>query len=345
MQQDLKIKPIISTLILIIGIFSVIIMLGKVLIPFLIALILSYIVNPFVEKIQNKFKIKRSILSFIIAILVFLLFVSIPIFILPDALIQIKFIIKEIPSLIHLINDKLLLNINGKYGTNFTLDYDNVKALLVSNIGTLYNHVNLFSPIAHNSIIFIEIIVYIVLIPFILFYSINNWQNILKFFDEFIPKRYSELVRHLIKDIDTLLAAYLRGQISVMLIMAIYYMIGLNIIGLKSATIIGLITGLLVFIPYLGIMTGLLISLAVGFAGFTSMNVIIGILIVFIAGHSLEGALVTPFLVGGKIGLNPIKNEFLTSDEIIVDFILKMFCEELILIVNFQSVFHTSTIH
>jgi predicted PurR-regulated permease PerM len=155
MQQDLKIKPIISTLILIIGIFSVIIMLGKVLIPFLIALILSYIVNPFVEKIQNKFKIKRSILSFIIAILVFLLFVSIPIFILPDALIQIKFIIKEIPSLIHLINDKLLLNINGKYGTNFTLDYDNVKALLVSNIGTLYNHVNLFSPIAHNSIIFI----------------------------------------------------------------------------------------------------------------------------------------------------------------------------------------------
>jgi predicted PurR-regulated permease PerM len=144
------------------------------------------------------------------------------------------------------------------------------------------------------------------IIALYLFYSINNWQNILKFFDEFIPKRYSELVRHLIKDIDTLLAAYLRGQISVMLIMAIYYMIGLNIIGLKSATIIGLITGLLVFIPYLGIMTGLLISLAVGFAGFTSMNVIIGILIVFIAGHSLEGALVTPFLVGGKIGLNPI---------------------------------------
>ncbi len=306
MQEHIKIKPIISTLALTIGIFYVILLLGKVLIPFLIALILSYIVNPFVEKIQNKCKIKRSIISFMISILIFLIFISIPVFLLPNILIQIKSIISEIPTLINVINVKLLNVINVKYDTHLTLDYNMAKSVILKNIGTLYNHVNIFSPLAHNSIVLVEILVYIILIPFILFYSTNNWGNLLKFFDDLIPKRYKDIVHQVITDIDRLLAAYLRGQISVMFIMALYYSIALNIIGLNSATLIGTITGLLVFIPYLGILTGLFISLAVGFTDFTSMNLIFWILGVFVVGHLLEGGLITPFLVGGKIGLNPI---------------------------------------
>ena len=306
MQEHIKIKPIISTLALTVGIFYVIILLGKVLVPFLIALILSYIVNPFVEKIQNKFKIKRSIISFVISILIFLIFVSIPVFLLPNILLQIKSIITEIPTLINVINTKLLATINLKYGTHLTLDYNIVKNLIIKNVGTLYNHVNIFSPLAHNGVILVEILVYMILIPFIMFYSTNSWSNLLKFFDGLIPKRYKEIVHQVVTDIDRMLAAYLRGQVSVMLIMALYYSIGLNLIGLNSATVIGIVTGLLVFIPYLGILSGLIISLAVGFTDFTSMNLIFGILGVFVVGHLLEGGLVTPFLVGGKIGLNPI---------------------------------------
>jgi len=214
--------------------------------------------------------------------------------------------IHGIPDLVNILNQHVLSKVNDSYGTRFALDYENLKTALITNAGTIYNNVNIFSPLAHNGIILIEILVYIILIPFVMFYSTNNFDKIVLYFDGFIPKRYAKTVHSIIHDIDKLLSSYLRGQISVMLIMALYYSVALNLIGLKSATIIGTITGLLVFIPYLGILSGLFISLISGISDFSSMNVVIWTLFAFIVGHLLEGGLVTPYLVGGKIGLSPI---------------------------------------
>ena len=306
MQNNFNIKPIISLSLVVLGIFGAILVLGKVLIPFIVALILTYIVNPLVEKINLKFKIHRSIISFIISITVFIVFLSIPLVIIPTLILQLKSIISSIPDLINLFNDKVLGNINLKYDTNFTLDFQSIKSLLLSDFSHIYNNVNLFSPLAKNSFLILEIIVYIILIPFIMFYSINNWHQLINFFDNLIPRAYVSTVHNIFQDIDTILAAYLRGQISVMMIMAIYYSLVLHFIGLHSGLVVGALTGTLVFIPYLGILTGLLISLSIGFSSFHGMSQIYYILITFGVGHVLEGGLVTPFLVGGKIGLNPI---------------------------------------
>ena len=306
MQNNFNIKPIISLCLAILAIFGAILVLGKILIPFIVALILTYIVNPLVEKINLKFKIPRSIISFIISFTVFIVFLSIPLIMIPTLIMQLKLIIISTPNLINMFNTKVLGYINLKYYTHFTLDFANIKALLLSDFVNIYNNVNIFSPLAKNSFIIIEIIIYIILIPFIMFYSINNWHQLVKFFDSLIPRSYIESVHHILHEIDTILAAYLRGQISVMIIMALYYATVLNIIGLHSGIAVGILTGFLVFIPYLGILTGLLISLSIGFAGFDGIQQIYGILITFAVGHVLEGGLVTPFLVGGKIGLNPI---------------------------------------
>jgi predicted PurR-regulated permease PerM len=306
MQNNFNIKPIISLSILVLAIFSAILVLGKVLIPFIVALILTYIVNPLVEKISHKFKMRRSIISMIISLTVFIVFLSIPLFIIPTLIIQLKSIITSIPDLVNLFNTKVLQSINMKYGTSLTVDFENIKTLLLNNFSRIYNNVNVFSPLAKNSFIIIEILLYIILIPFIMFYSINNWHQLIKFFDSLIPRNYVNSVHQIFNDIDVMLSAYLRGQISVMIIMAIYYAIALHFIGLTSGIVIGTMTGLLVFIPYLGILTGLLISLSIGFSGFHGMHQIFAILIAFAVGHVLEGGLVTPVLVGGKIGLNPI---------------------------------------
>ena len=306
MPANFNFKPIISLLLVVIALFTTIVVLGKVLVPFIVALILTYIFNPFVEIITHKFRIKRSIVSFFISITVFLLFLSVPLFIIPTMIMQLKSIILSIPNLIHLFNNKILQVINAKYGTNLTLDLDNMKLLLLNNFSKVYNNVNVFSPLAKNSFIILEILIYIILIPFILFYSIINWHNFIHFVDSLIPKSYVNSVHHMFHDMDVMLAAYLRGQISVMIIMALYYSVALHFTGLNSGAVIGILTGLLVFIPYLGILTGLLISLCIAFAGFHGMHQIFAILIVYGVGHLLEGGLVTPFLVGGKIGLNPI---------------------------------------
>src|SRR3990167_6562350 len=117
MPANFNFKPIASLLLVVVALFMLIVLLGQVLVPFIVALILTYIFNPIVEIIHRKFKIKRSIISFVISITVFLLFLSIPLFIIPTMIMQLKSIITSIPNLIHLFNDKVLQVINVKYGT------------------------------------------------------------------------------------------------------------------------------------------------------------------------------------------------------------------------------------
>lgn len=306
MQQHINIKPIISILLVVAIFFTIIVVIGKILIPFIVALILTYILNPLVEKINKKLKIKRSFTALFFSILVFLIFTAIPLFIIPSFAVELKTIITKIPDLVTLINSKILTAINQRYDTHFAIDLINIRTLLLKNVTTAYNHVNIFSPLAKNSFILIEIVVYIVLIPFILFYSICGWHNILAFFNGLIPRSYVRTVKAIIHDIDIMLSAYLRGQFSVMLIMAFYYAIAIYFVDIPFGFMIGFVTGLMVFIPYLGISTGLLIALAVTVADFSGINQVFAILGIFAVGHIIEGGLVTPFLVGGKIGLNPV---------------------------------------
>jgi predicted PurR-regulated permease PerM len=306
MQNIFKLKSLVYTFILLFSFTLLVIFLGRVLLPFLIALILSYIINPFICYLEKNTKLSRTIISFFVAVLIFLLFITIPIIIIPNIIIQIKSLIYYLPNILDMINKKILYNINMHYGTNIVIKIDNIRMYLLNNIVNISKHLTMVSPIASNSLIFLELFIYILLVPFIMFYALKNWNLMLKFIDEFIPKRYYKNAHNIISDIDSMLASYLRGQLSVMIVMSIYYMVALNIVGVKFATIIGFVTGALVFVPYIGVLLGLFMSLIIGFISFSSNNVFIGIAISFLLGHLLEGAIITPQLVGSRIGLNPI---------------------------------------
>lgn len=306
MHQFLKNKSIVSLVMVLFFTFVILTLLGRILIPFIVALILTYIVNPLVEKMYKKFKIKRTITSFFITIIVFLLFLAIPFYIIPSFISELKIIFKRIPELIVLFNKNILENINAKYGTHLILNLEDIKTSILNHFTDLYNQFNLSSPIAKNTLIIFQFLGCIVLVPFILFFSIVNWHKIINFFDILIPRSHLKAVHTIIKDIDKMLAAYLRGQLSVMIIMAFYYALTLKVAGLHGGIVIGFIVGLLVFIPYLGLLSGFIITLTIALANFTSMNQIYIIFVIFIIGHVLESSFITPFLVGGKIGLNPV---------------------------------------
>ena len=144
MQNNFNIKPIISLSLVVLAIFGAILVLGKVLIPFIVALILTYIVNPLVEKINYKFKIHRAIIAFVISLTVFIVFLSIPLVMIPTLILQLKSILISIPDLINLFNSKVLTNINLKYGTSLTVDLESIKALAFNDFSRIYNNVNLY---------------------------------------------------------------------------------------------------------------------------------------------------------------------------------------------------------
>ena len=306
MQQLIKLKPIFSLLAATIMLFFMMVLIGKVLIPFIAALILGYILNPLVDKLETKFTIKRKYSALIFSLLTLMIFLAIPIYIIPVLITQFKVVIHNTPQIIAVINNNNLTKFNLQFGTHLSLDLEDLKQMVLANQKQISNNLDMFTHLAQNGLIVIEIVVYVVLIPFVLFYSIMNWNNIVNFFDEMIPRSFLFPIHQLCRDIDLMLSAYLRGQLSVMLIMASYYAIALNIVSLPSGTVIGIITGLLVFIPYLGVLSGLLFALTIGLSQFTGSGGLVAILCVYAIGHVLEGALVTPFLVGGRIGLNPV---------------------------------------
>ena len=144
------------------------------------------------------------------------------------------------------------------------------------------------------------------LVPVVLFYLLRDWDKLVANVDSIIPRRYHDRVTTLAREVDEVLAEFLRGQISVMLLMSAFYVIGLWIVGLEFALPIGIITGMLVFIPYLGVMVGLILATLAAFMQFTSIAGVIPVWIVIGAGQLAEGMLITPKLVGDRIGLHPV---------------------------------------
>jgi predicted PurR-regulated permease PerM len=153
----------------------------------------------------------------------------------------------------------------------------------------------------------VSLISLIVVTPVVAFYLIYDWHRMIATVDGWIPVRQRATVRHLAREIDAAIAGFVRGQSAVCLILGTFYAVGLTLCGLNFGLLIGLVSGLLTFIPYVGSMTGLILGLGVAVAQFwPAYGSILLVLAVFLAGQSLEGTVLTPKLVGNSVGLHPV---------------------------------------
>jgi predicted PurR-regulated permease PerM len=147
----------------------------------------------------------------------------------------------------------------------------------------------------------------IVVTPVVAFYLIYDWHRMLNTVDSWIPVRHRETVRQLARECDAAIAGFVRGQSSVCLILGSFYAVALTLVGLNFGLLIGLISGLITFIPYVGSMTGLILALGVAVAQFwpdwTSILMVLGI---FLVGQFIEGNVLAPKLVGESVGLHPV---------------------------------------
>jgi len=175
------------------------------------------------------------------------------------------------------------LSMNADALVNFTLD-----AILLSGSSVVHGFVNL------------------ILIFFVLFYLLIDWNHFFKLLEGFIPPRYKDTARHLCMHTDGLLSQYLRGQILVILVMATFYSIGLSLVGMDGAIALGVFTGLMIIIPYIGITLGLSIGILSAILQFGFGSELLWMLGIFGLGQFLEGFFLTPRLVGERIGLHPV---------------------------------------
>jgi predicted PurR-regulated permease PerM len=139
-----------------------------------------------------------------------------------------------------------------------------------------------------------------------MFYLLLDWHPLLERIDRAVPRNWHATVRRLAGEIDAVLSQFLRGQLAVMAALAIFYCVALSIAGLPSAIAVGLLTGLLIFIPYVGYAIGFALALIVAGLQFDGWTPVVAVLVVYGIGQLLESFLLTPFLVGERIGLHPL---------------------------------------
>ena len=146
----------------------------------------------------------------------------------------------------------------------------------------------------------------LVLIVFIVFYLVGQWDEFFKKLNPLIPPRWLPLVKQILVEIDQLLSQYLRGQLLVITILSIYYSVGLYLLGITGALALGLFTGIAIFIPYIGYGVALILALLSGLLQAETGGSLLAVLALYIAGQTIESFVLTPKLVGEKIGLHPV---------------------------------------
>jgi predicted PurR-regulated permease PerM len=288
------------------GLLGLLYLLGPVLTPFLLAGIIAYICNPVVDRLQN-LRLPRLLAVVAVLVLVAAILAALVLILVPLVAEEAAILAARLPDWLAMVNDRLSPWLSQRFGVHLKFDPAALKKLVSENWSSLQTVGNkLFESLRIGGAAVTGMLVNLVLVPVVMFYLLIDWHPLLARLDKAVPRKWHAKVAVMARDVDMVLSRFLRGQILVMLGLALYYSVALAIAGLPSAVTIGILTGLLVFIPYLGFALGLVLALLVAALQFAGIGPIVAVLIVFGIGQLLESFLLTPFLVGSRIGLHPL---------------------------------------
>lgn len=282
-------------------------LLSPILTPFVAAAILAYLCAPLVDWLCVR-RVPRAGAALLVMLLLSGLLVLLALLLLPMLQREIVLFMSRMPALFDALRVKFSPFMQQYLHVNFQWDGEALRTWLNSQwqqgAGGVTDRV--LPWLGGGSAALLGLLMNAVLLPVVLFYLLRDWVLLLGRIEELIPRRWHDTALQLVAEVDAVLDEFLRGQIVVMLVMSVFYAAGLWFAGLDFALPIGLVAGMLVFIPYVGMVTGLLLATLASAAEFTSFGSVLLVWGVFGAGHLLESMVITPRLVGERIGLHPL---------------------------------------
>jgi predicted PurR-regulated permease PerM len=280
--------------------------LSPILAPFLFAAILAYISNPAVSWLARH-RVPRSLGAVLVMLLLGGLLVLLLLILLPLLVKEVRLLSDRLPGFLAQLDNNLAPWLKARFGVDLQFDPAGLRKLFSENLqGADGLGMKLLASLKIGGLAVLGFVVTLLLVPVVLFYLLRDWNGLLAQIEELLPRRWHPQLSGVAREIDVVLAEFLRGQISVMVLMSVLYVCGLWLAGLEFALPIGVITGMLVFVPYVGMFTGLVLATVVALMQFPSIGAVVPVWIVFAIGQTLEGTLVTPLLVGKRIGLHPV---------------------------------------
>lgn len=282
--------------------------LRSILMPFVAGALLAYLANPLVLWL-GRFGLKRVWAASLTFFVLLIAGIVALLLLVPTIWRQIMYVESRIPAFIAWINETGAPWIEKSLGVSLEkLDMDLVTGWLAGHTQELGNLAKELLPtVAQSGLDIAAYIGLLAMVPVVTFYLLLDWDNLLARIQRLIPRQYEAKTVQLARESDDVLAAFMRGQLLVMLALGIVYATGLSIIGLKLAVIIGLVAGLASIIPYLGFTVGIIAATIAGLFQFgVSVNTVFMVWGVFIVGQAIEGWILQPYLLGDRIGLHPV---------------------------------------
>ena len=280
--------------------------LGPILTPFLVGIILAYLGTPIVDRGEAR-GVPRALSTLAVVLLFGLVLVALFFVLIPLIQAEVSLAARRVPDLVTAFAESAVPWVEEHFHFTPSLDFAVIRDFLAENTeGAQKLSLTVLGGVKTGGLILLSILVNLALIPVVMFYLLRDWRMIWQRLDDLLPRSWRGKARSIAGDIDAVLAEFLRGQVLVMLVLACYYAFALWIAGLDRALAIGILTGLLVFIPYVGFGLGLVLGVVAAALQWHGLGGFLAVLAVYGVGQLLENYVLVPWLIGDRIGLHPL---------------------------------------
>ncbi|MDE2792629.1 MAG: AI-2E family transporter [Paracoccaceae bacterium] len=276
--------------------------LGDVLLPFVIGMAIAYLLDPVADRLQG-LGLSRLLATLVITLVALVVLLAVIAVLVPLLIEQLAALFAELPVYLQEIQ---------RLASAHLPDLVEVESLLAKASDSLIPVIrstsgDLAGFVLASAVGVADALIIAVVAPVVAVYMLLDWDRMVATVDGWLPRDHRQTIRTLARDVDAVLASFVRGQLSVCGILAIWYAIALMVVGLKFGLVVGVLAGMLTFIPYVGAIIGGVLSIGIAVFQFWDDPIWIGVVAaIFVIGQLAEGNVLTPKLVGGSVGLHPV---------------------------------------
>ena len=288
------------------GLLLVLWLLTPILLPFVLGAALAYLGDPLVDRLE-RLRLSRTSGVVIVFSTITLGSLAAIALLLPLLQQQLQTFLQRLPEYLQWLQETALPTLGVTIPDGGRIDAQSLRELVSDNweqAGSIARE--LLSKATQSGGALLTVLVNILMVPVVTFYLLRDWDRLIAWIDGMIPRPFVGKIREIATETDTVLAAFLRGQLTVMAALALIYTTGLWMAGLELALLIGIVAGMVSFVPYLGLIVGLSAAVVAVLFQEQALLPLLWVLLVFGVGQILETAVLTPMLVGDRIGLHPV---------------------------------------
>jgi len=281
-------------------------LLSAILLPFVAGMAIAYFLNPLVNRLE-RLGVPRGLAAFVVLTLFLTLLVLVIMLVVPILEAQVLDLAANLPSLLAAARREAETLMEMAQQRLTPEDFAKLRDAVSGKLADMFAVLGaVFRDVVTRGVALANLLSLVFVTPVVSFFLLRDWNRILARLDGWLPRAQAATIREQARRIDEILSAYLRGQLSVCVLLGIYYAVGLTALGLNFGSVIGLLIGVLAFIPYVGFAVGFVLAMLLALTQFSDQHYVLYVAALFGVGGIGEGNFLTPKLVGERVQLHPV---------------------------------------